>query len=469
MMSPVSVDSTASTTPGGQRLYAAAWRLHFYAGLYVLPFLFMLSITGFVMVFFTGFQSRLGMQVRVVPQAQVVAVMQQAKVALAGFPGGMVKEYIAPKAADMPGWVVTQHDGVTQAVAVNPYTAEVLKVVDKDHTVFAWAERIHGTLLLGDVGDRLIEIAAGLAVVMVVTGLYLFWPRHRSRWAEVFVPDLRLRGRARWRSWHACIGFWVSALLMVFLLTGMAWTGVWGGKLVQAWSTFPESKWDAVPTSDASHAALNPPGLHEVPWGLEQTAMPASGSGAGVPGVPSSGPLDLGGAVALAKRLGFSGQFHVQLPRGEDGVFTLSADSMSGDLTNPLADRTVHVDRYTGKVLAEVAFKDYAPGAKVMAVGTALHQGDLGWWNALLNMLACAAVAFLSVSGVVMWWKRRPAGSGRLFAPGMPQNVIRWKAGALVMLGVALLFPLAGAALVGFLLLDALLLSRVPALRRILS
>jgi uncharacterized iron-regulated membrane protein len=37
------------------------------------------------------------------------------------------------------------------------------------------------------------------------------------------------------------------------------------------------------------------------------------------------------------------------------------------------------------------------------------------------------------------------------------------------MLGVALAFPLAGAALLGFLLLDALLLSRVTALRRVLS
>jgi uncharacterized iron-regulated membrane protein len=84
-------------------------------------------------------------------------------------------------------------------------------------------------------------------------------------------------------------------------------------------------------------------------------------------------------------------------------------------------------------------------------------------------VLLCAAIAFLCVSGVVMWWKRRPAGSGRLVAPGMPQDITRWKTGALVMLGVALAFPLAGAALVGLMLLDALLISRWPALRRVLS
>ncbi|QCB48273.1 hypothetical protein [Hydrogenophaga sp. PAMC20947] len=142
---------------------------------------------------------------------------------------------------------------------------------------------------------------------------------------------------------------------------------------------------------------------------------------------------------------GFKDPFHVRPPKGEDGVFTVSADSMSGDLTDPTSDRTVHVDRYTGKVLAEAVIKDCSTVAKVMAVGIALPQGDLGWW------------------------RRRPAGRGRMVAPGTPQNVVRWKTGASVMLGVALAFPLAGAALVGFLLLDALLLSRIPVLRRALS
>ena len=254
-----------------------------------------------------------------------------------------------------------------------------------------------------------------------------------------------------------------------FLLTGMAWTGVWGGQLVQAWSTFPAAKWDDVPKSDRTHASLNPTGQHEVPWALEQTALPASGSDAGLPGVPAGSAVDLSSVAALATQLGFNGQFHIQVPRGEDGVFTVSADSMSGDLTDPTADRTVHIDRYTGKVLAEAAFKDYSGVAKAMAIGTALHQGDMGWWNAVLNVLLCAAIAFLCVSGVVMWWKRRPKGSGCLVAPGMPQDITRWKTGALVMLGVALAFPLAGATLVGLMLLDALLISRWPALRRVLS
>jgi uncharacterized iron-regulated membrane protein len=448
------------------RFHAVAWRWHFYAGLYVVPFLLMLALTGLVMVFFTGFQTRLGPAVTVsVADHAPLPVSAQAQAALELRSQATLREYIAPATPERASWFVVARDGVNEAVAVNPYSAQVLQLVDKDHTWFAWAEKIHGTLLLGDVGDRLIEIAAGFAIVMIATGLYLWWPRGATRWVQVLLPDLRLKGRLWWRSLHASVGFWLSAVLLLFLLTGLSWTGVWGAQFAQPWGTFPAAKWDAVPTSDATHAALNTHGQHEVPWGLEQTPLPVSGSSAGAVGVPVGQPVNLDTVAALAQQLGFTGQHHIQLPQTATGVFTISADTMSGDLGNPTQDRTVHVDRYTGRVLAEAAFADYPLLAKGMAVGIALHQGDLGLWNAILNVLLCLAIVFLCVSGIVMWWKRRPARSWRLVAPPLPRELPLWKGGALVMCGVALAFPLTGAVLLAVLLLDWLVVSRVPAFK----
>ena len=110
---------------------------------------------------------------------------------------------------------------------------------------------------MGVVGDRLIEIAAGLGIVLVVTGLYLWWPRDGKTFIRVLVPNLAARGRSFWKELHAATGFYISIVLFFFLLTGMAWTGIWGEKLVQAWSTFPAEKWDNVPLSDKTHATMN--------------------------------------------------------------------------------------------------------------------------------------------------------------------------------------------------------------------
>ena len=43
-----------TTTPNGaHKLYFAAWRWHFYAGLYVIPFLVMLACSGLMILWFT--------------------------------------------------------------------------------------------------------------------------------------------------------------------------------------------------------------------------------------------------------------------------------------------------------------------------------------------------------------------------------------------------------------------------------
>ena len=83
----------------------------------------------------------------------------------AGLPGAQLRDYVAPKTAEVPAWFTVKLGDRVESVAVNPYTAEVIRTVDRENTVFAWAEKIHGTLLIGDPGDWLIEIAAGFGIV----------------------------------------------------------------------------------------------------------------------------------------------------------------------------------------------------------------------------------------------------------------------------------------------------------------
>uniref|UniRef100_UPI003F846604 PepSY-associated TM helix domain-containing protein n=1 Tax=Shinella sumterensis TaxID=1967501 RepID=UPI003F846604 len=224
-----------------------------------------------------------------------------------------------------------------------------------------------------------------------------------------------------------------------------------------------------VPLSDITHASMNHGGIKQVPWTLEQTPMPASGSDAGVAGTPEGEPVTIDAVVALARKLGFDQRFQLAFPNGETGVWTIARDTMSNDSSDPLSDRTVHVDQYTGKVLADVGFADYGLPGKAMAVGIAFHEGDMGLWNLALNTLFCLSIVFLSASGVVMWWKRRPKGAVRLFAPNISEPGPLWKTGAVVMLAVSLLFPLTGAVLVTVLFLDLLVIRNIRPLKKALS
>ena len=470
MATNATFDAAAGTSRLGGRFYAAVWRWHFYAGLYVVPFLVMLAITGLIMLWVAVIDGRDGEnRLRVAPQATALPVSAQAEAARAAVPDGVVKQYLSPRDADRVALFRVDQGEAAFMVAVDPYTGTVVEQWPRQAGWYDFATDIHGTLLIGDVGDRLIEVAAGFGIVLIVTGLYLWWPRNGESALSVLVPNLAARGRNLWKSLHRSIGFWVAAVLLVFLLSGLSWAGIWGDKFVQAWSTFPAEKWDNVPLSDATHASMNHGATKDVPWALEQTPMPASGSEAGAAGIPAGTAIDLDTVSALARTIGLDGRFQVALPDGETGVWTISQDSMSNDSPDPTSDRTVHLDRFSGKVLADVRYADYSLGGKAMAVGIALHEGDLGWWNVALNTVFCLSVIFLAVSGVVMWWKRRPAGAGRLVAPPRPAELPLWKGAVVIGLFLCLAFPLVGLTLLAVLAIDVLLIQNVPALRRAFS
>ena len=463
--------ATDSQTAGvsrslSEKLYFAVWRWHFYAGLFVIPFLIILAVTGIMMMLIAQTDGRDGEKIPVTVQDSALTITEQSQAALDAMPGTLV-EWIGPKAPDLATVFRIKTEDGQRLVALNQYTGEVIESWDRRAGWYDFADNIHSTLLIGDTGDRVLEIAAGLGLVLVLTGVYLWWPRGNAM--GMLIPNFKARGRALWKSLHAVTGFWISALLVVFLISGLSWTGVWGGKIVQPWSSFPAEKWDNVPLSDKTHASMNHGHTNDVPWALEQTPMPASGSDVGIDGIPGDTAVNLHSVVILGRVLGMDGRFRVAFPRGEDGVWTINRDSMSGDSNDPFVDRTIHVDQYTGKILADVKYEDYSWMGKAMAVGIPFHMGLMGTWSFILNLVFCLAVIFVCVSGAVMWLKRRPAGSLRLSAPPEIKDQPLWKGAALICVLTSLAFPLVGLTLLAVLAFDVLILGNIPVIKRALS
>jgi len=479
-----------------RRFYLAAWRWHFYAGLYVIPFLLMLAITGLVMVGYNTLESRYGEKLYVTPSGEMSSPVAQVEAATHAFHDWKASSYMPPSAADRTALVAMKkadsehgtahHPGAEVAVdaedeageghgeeeillvSVNPYTNEVMRDIEQASTVFNYTSLIHGTLLIGTLGDRLIEVAAGLGIVMVVTGLYMWWPR-RASLRETLLPRFEQAGRPLWKKLHSTVGVYASVLILFWLISGLAWAGVWGGKFVQPWSTFPaEMVWEAPLDEERNHASMNHGAEHEVPWGLELAPMPMSGSDVGEPGIPEGTLVNLTSVVALARDLGFGPVFRVNLPQDEKGVFTILTRA-TGDITNPAKERTVHIDQFTGKIVGEVGFYDYSFIAKAMAISIPLHEGELGWWNVILSVVFCLTIIFFCVSGIIMWWKRRPKAAGRLVAPPLPAELPLWKNAVCLMLFLSLAFPLVGVTLLVVLTLDIFLLQKFGRLREVLQ
>lgn len=177
------------------KYYFIAWRWHFYAGLYVMPFLIMSAITGLTMLWISWSAGIGGERIAVVPQESTLSVSVLQAAAEAAVPGSTATQYVEPLAADRVATFAVATDDATVGVAIDPYTGIVVHTFPWRAGWYDFATDIHGTLLMGSFGDLLIEIAASLAIVMVITSLYLQWPRNGTGWRRTLLPRFSARGR----------------------------------------------------------------------------------------------------------------------------------------------------------------------------------------------------------------------------------------------------------------------------------
>lgn len=441
--------------------YNLAWRWHFYAGLFVIPFLILLSVTGIIYLFKPQLDQLMYAELlQVTPAAQAISADQQLALVRQAYPGARIGQYLPPVNAERSAQFVLEADGHERNVFVDPYSGTLLGSQDAQYNLQAIARQLHGDLMIGTAGDRLIELAAGWGIVLLVSGLYLWWPRGRS-WAGVLWPRLSARGRLLWRDLHAVTGFWGSLLLLFMLLTGMTWTGFWGAQFAGAWNQFPAAMWAEVPQSGTLAGSLNSRRQQTVAWAVETTPLPASDPHAGHNGhaahqTPAASVNLLQYVVDTAAERGVQPGYSITLPKGETGVYSIALFA-----DDPRNDATLHIDQYSGAVLADVRWKDYGAVARTVETGVKLHEGKLfGLANQLLMLLVCLLILLSAVSALVMWWQRRP--TGKLGVPPLRHDLPRWKVAIVIMCLLGAAFPLVGASLLLIWTLDWLLLSRLP-------
>ncbi|WBH17376.1 PepSY-associated TM helix domain-containing protein [Sphingomonas radiodurans] len=439
------------------RAYRAIWRWHFYAGLIVAPFLLILAVTGAIYLFNDELNVALSPHLyRVAPHAESQPPSRLAQAAL-GVQPGTVTRIDLPAAEDRSAIVfVTPRAGDPVRVAVDRGRGRVLGTFVYARTLVGFADGAHGTLMAGAVGEVIVELAACWALVLIATGLYLWWPRGRRGLAGIVYPRLSARGRPFWRDLHATTGVWTVVLIAFLLLTGLPWAKVQGDVLQRGTAAlgigYPAAhRTDSVPQSATMKAALG-----ETAWTMEQAPMPASSQAA-----PNHIGHDMAGgstdraaiagldaiAATLARDHDLAGGYRLFPPTDPTGVYTAYTYP-----DRPQGQRTLYFDRYSMRLIRQVGYADYGAAAKAIELGVQLHMGNyFGLANQLVMLVTCVAIVLLVVSGVVMWWRRRP--TGRVAAPPrVPQA--RIAGAAAILIGASLLFPLLGLSVVVVFLID---------------
>jgi uncharacterized iron-regulated membrane protein len=215
---------------GNTVLYRTIWRWHFYAGLFCIPFMLTLAVSGSIYLFKPQIDARLDRPYQNLEiSGPRTGANQQINAALQSVPGARFLNYRLPENARQAVVIYVSHGDQRILVYINPYTLKVLKTVADNDRFIQIVRTFHGELLAGNTGSVLVELAGCWAIVMMITGLYLWWPRSAKGLAGVFYPRLLQGSRIFWRDLHAVVGVWISGYILFLLISGLPWSLVWGG------------------------------------------------------------------------------------------------------------------------------------------------------------------------------------------------------------------------------------------------
>ena len=427
--------------------YGAVWRLHFIAGLLVLPILMLMAATGGAYLFREQIDAAVYGEILEAPAAPAITPSQWLQVAETAT-GGEATRITVPQAGRSAEILLRLPSGEQTRLHLDPGSGTVLGETPPDGSM-DWVKDLHSLTLFGPQANLLAELAAGWAIVLVATGAVLWWPS-RAR-----LPLAGQRGVLR--RVHGWTGGFAGLVILFLALTGMPWSALWG-QTVREWTNAAgwgrpaapaaAGAWGGGPKA-AGHGDHGGPAL---PWTLQTTTLDHGGQ---------AHLLDraqvLDRVAATASEAGLPKPFSIALSK--DPALAWSASHMGRQAEDM---RTLYIAP-DGQVSADIAYGDFGPAAQVIEWGVATHQGrQYGELNRWLMLAGCVAIWVLALSGLAMWWLRRPR--GRIGIPPRPTSPRTYLVLALVVTPLALIFPLVGGSLMFAIALDLLLQRLAPRL-----
>ena len=437
--------------------YRAVWRWHFYAGMICLPFVIILSISGSLYLFKPQIEAWIDAPYdHLTIQNRPTSAESQVRAALTAFPGAGLNAYEIPVSVDSAARVLLNDHGQTVRVYVHPETLQVLNSIQESERLMRVIFRLHGELLLGARGSNLVELAASWTIILILTGLFLWWPRQSRGWGGIAYPRFWNGSRLFWRDIHSVTGFWISGFALILLLSGLPWAKFWGDyfKLVRRLTGTSVARQD---WSNGSESAAG-----RKPRGGDSGGHGDHGGGRRRTTEDTPIPKDLAAIdriLSTVSPLNLPPPVLIAPPSRPGSDWTVKSNTPN----RPLRVNLV-VNGTTGKIVSRDDFQDKHLLDKIVAVGIALHEGQLfGWPNQLVGLLTASGLVLLSCSGIVIWWKRKDPRVLGAPKPGIPPRFSRGLLTIVIALGLYL--PLFGASLLAILVLEQLVLRRIPGVR----
>jgi uncharacterized iron-regulated membrane protein len=336
--------------------------------------------------------------------------------------------HVAPTAilvradADAPVEVSVGRD---RKAFVNAYTGVVLGegsqgTRDFFRSVTAWHRTIGATGDRRAIGRSVTGFANAGFFFIVVSGLFLWWPRTwtRARLRNIAAFRRGTSGKARDFNWHNTIGVWSFVPLVAIVGSGVVMSYPWANALVYRVMGEQVPQQGAPTAAEGRGGGRGAPGrAGEGQGGPEDRPggrAEARATGADVARTPMAAlSIDSTLAIGAAKMPDWRA-ISIQLPPSSAKTVTASLDGGTGG--QPQLRASLVIDRATGAVSRWEPFSSQTPGRRLRSILRFAHTGEvLGVTGQTIAGLVSLGSLILAWTGIALalrrfvTWRRRVA------------------------------------------------------------
>lgn len=268
-----------------------------------------------------------------------------------------------------------------EIVFLNPYTGEVLKHKNMTKDFFRIVLDGHFYLWLPhEIGQPILASATLIFLIMLLTGLVLWWPRNKAARKQRFSIKWTASFKRKNYDLHNVLGFYAMWIAIFLAITGLVMGFQWFAKSVYWISSGGQTKVeDKHPASDTTGRAIYA-NTADYLWHDHHTKVnPSESTSVYFANLPTD-PVE----IVVNHRPGtyYNSDFY-------------------------------HYDQYTGKLLSaegsyEGKFKDAELADKLMRMNYDIHVGAvLGLPGKLLAFFGSLIAASLPITGFLIWRGRK--------------------------------------------------------------
>jgi uncharacterized iron-regulated membrane protein len=356
-------------------LRRALFQVHLWTGVAVGVYLFVIGLTGAILVF------RPELQARQYPEffdradgagpladpAAVIADIQRT------YPGSRFSGIDYPTYRRNTFLAYVARGSELKTVFSDRVTGRVLGELPTDSWLH-WLQELHFNLLSGSKGIVWNGIGAACLMAMCLSGLIIWWQGAATWTRALIVGTGKGWKRVNWEL-HGALGFWMAALLLVWAVSGF-------------YFSFPLEVRSAV-NAVSPLSATTPPRSNPA---LKDAALPPA------PGVLlARAQAALPGAQVARYALSGSETAVIQV---------VLATKVHGDYDSS-DEVTLYFDQYSGTLLGRGDNARRSAGDLLFAWMFPLHAGTFGGLAIKIAwVLLGLSLPLLFTTGVIMWWNR---------------------------------------------------------------